>query len=74
MNYCQFCSKPAEAMEGTEAAVCSSCWDLLKEPSTALPLIRGHLTLTLRGTMPEEELKRRIDAFMQMIAGWKRPG
>jgi hypothetical protein len=74
---CQFCGKPAENLEGlqgVEAAVCPSCMELLKTPTTALPLIRGHLTLTLRGKVPEAELKRKVDAFMQMISTWKRPG
>jgi len=72
---CEYCARPARPREGLEdTAVCDSCYSLLQNPVTALPLIRGHLTLTLRGTMPDAELKKKIDAFMQMISGWKRPG
>jgi hypothetical protein len=71
---CEYCGRSADKIEGVQAAVCTACWALLQNPVTALPLIRGHLTLTLRGQIPDEELKKRIDAFMAMIASWKRPG
>ena len=71
---CQFCTKSAEPREGLEVGVCSACWQLLRNPTTALPLIRGHLTLTLRGKVSDAELKRQIDEFMGVISTWKRPG
>jgi hypothetical protein len=71
---CQFCNRLAQPRDGLETGVCDECWQLLQKPTTALPLIRGHLTLTLRGKMPEAELKKKIDDFMGMISGWKRPG
>lgn len=71
---CEYCSRPAQPRPELETGVCNSCWQLLQNPATALPLIRGHLTVTLKGTVPDDVLKKRIDAFMQMIAGWKRPG
>jgi hypothetical protein len=69
---CQFCSRAAEPRENLEVGVCHACWRLLQNPTTALPLIRGHLTLTLRGKVPDTELRRQIDAFMTMIASWSR--
>jgi hypothetical protein len=69
---CQYCTSAAKPLEGSEIAVCPKCWQLLQNPATALPLIRGHLTMTLRGTMPDSELKTKIDAFMVMIAAWDK--
>ncbi len=72
---CEYCARPTEPRNEIEgASVCEICWQLLQNPTTALPLIRGHLTLTLRGKMPEDELKKKIDAFMSMLSTWKRPG
>jgi hypothetical protein len=71
---CEYCGRHAEIDANLKVAVCASCWKLLRNPTTALPLIRGHLTLTLRGKVSDNELKRRVDAFMAMISTWKRPG
>ena len=73
LSRCHFCVKPAKIIEGMEVAVCSNCFELLKNKHTALPLIRGQLTLSLRGQMPEAELKKRVDTFMEMISNWKSP-
>lgn len=71
---CMYCGKPtSRVIEGADCSVCEKCWKLLQNPVTALPLIRGHLTLTLRGTIPEDKLKLQIDKFMEQIATWKRP-
>jgi hypothetical protein len=56
---------------GEELSVCDYCWKLLQDPKTALPLIRGHLSLTMRGRIPADQLKFQIDKFMERIAGWK---
>ena len=71
MDICQYCSRPADIQVEKNTFVCSVCWKLLQNPATALPLIRGHLTMTLRGKMPDAELKRKIDMFMAMIGNWK---
>ena len=75
---CMFCYKPgsprveAGEVEGIEEmVVCGQCWKLLKDPKTALPLIRGHLSLTERGKISADQLKDRIDKFMGEISGWK---
>lgn len=49
--------------------ICPSCKKLLKKPETALPLIRGRITLEHRdeGT----HMKRRINRFMEGISTWK---
>jgi len=69
MDKCLYCSRPAK-QKGTDVAVCQACMVLLKNPATALPLIRGHLTMTLRGKLPEADLKIKIDSFMEMISSW----
>jgi hypothetical protein len=54
-----------------DAYVCNSCWKLMQNPITALPLIRGHLTLTLRGLVPQKKLDQMINNFMEKISKWK---
>ena len=51
--------------------VCDYCWELLRNPKTALPLIRGHLTLSLRRTIPKERLDRMLNQYMEMLSHWK---
>lgn len=70
---CNFCSNPGED-RGDSVSVCASCWSLLKDPKTALPLIRGTVTMQLRGTMPKAELDRVVNEFMARISEWRRPG
>jgi hypothetical protein len=51
--------------------VCKGCWKLLQDPKTALPLIRGHLTLALRGKTAPSVLQKRINEYMDLISKWK---
>lgn len=55
----------------SDVHVCESCWLLLKNPKTALPLIRGHLAMSLKGSVPQATLDRMINAYMGKIAAWK---
>jgi len=73
MKTCQFCTMAGKDREDG-VYICDACWKLLQEPTTAMALIRGHLTMELRGKMPEEDLKKHIDKFMEMVSTWKRPG
>jgi hypothetical protein len=71
---CIFChkdGKPRVEEGGEDVAVCDFCWKLLKDPKTALPLIRGHLSLTQRGKSPAAQLEVRINQFMGKISNWK---
>jgi hypothetical protein len=70
---CDFCNNPGQN-RGDEVCVCASCWALLQDPKTALPLIRGTVTMKLRGTLPKAELDRMVNEFMGRISEWKRPG
>lgn len=57
---------------GEDTFVCGPCWALLQNPVTALPLMRGHLTLTERGKVPEAQLKKRVDKFIETVLPWKK--
>lgn len=71
---CNFCGSKGQRRGGEEDGleedlfVCGSCWNLLQKPETALPLLRGHLSLSLRGVPGSAE---RIQSFMGEISGWK---
>jgi hypothetical protein len=72
-NYCDRTGK--ECIPGDDPAyVCDGCWKILQNPITALPFLRGHLTLELRGKVPEHLLKKQINTFMEHAAKLKRPG
>lgn len=74
---CEFCNQPGKLRtsmeEGPqiEAYTCNDCWELLKNPMTALPLIRGNLVANLRGQMPPSQLDATVNKFMDMISKWK---
>ena len=72
---CATCHEPGGTLRVSEEEspatgdiyVCDGCWSLLRDPKTALPLIRGHLTLTGRQFYDRDELKRRVDGFMERV-------
>jgi hypothetical protein len=67
MNSCVYCSSDG-IQRGDDLYVCEGCWTLLQNPETALPLIRGHLSFTLRGQIPEDQLETMINKFMVKIS------
>ncbi len=77
---CMFCYAPdspvrVQASEGgpsEDARACNRCWKLLKDPKTALPMIRGHLTLTLRNQVPQAVLDKQLQNFMELMSKMKR--
>ena len=48
--------------------VCAPCRKLLQKPETALPLLRGRVTIENRG---RPNAKREIDRFMEVVSSWK---
>ena len=54
--------------------ICNNCWKLLQNPITALPLIRGDLSISLRGKMKDEDLQIAINKYMDILKDFKRPG
>jgi hypothetical protein len=73
---CHYCdSAGKERIPGEDPTyVCDGCWKILQDPKTALPFLRGHITLELRGKVPESQLKQQIEIFMGNISKWRRPG
>lgn len=78
MNECEYCNKPGKlrvsAEESTinkEIHICDNCWRLLKDPRTALPLLRGHLTLSQRNISNPELTNKLLNKFMEMVSTWK---
>jgi hypothetical protein len=78
MDNCVYCNTPGKVRViktsgvGSDIYACDGCWELLKDPKTALPLIRGHLTITLRDTVPKSTLDRVLNVFMEKISAWKQ--
>lgn len=76
-NACNFCFRPGKVRAGPEDGlkeneyVCDSCWKLLQDPITALPLIRGNITINLRNKMPEQQLKKLTNEFMEKLSKLK---
>ena len=75
---CKFCmNKGSLKVSSEESAskkniyVCDSCWKLLQDPKTGLQLIRGQITLALRGIMPEPLLNKMLQNYMEQISKWK---
>jgi len=71
---CSYCNKLGQKRidDSESSCICDGCWKILKNPITALPFLRGHLTLELRGTMPERQLQDRINKFMEIVSKWKK--
>lgn len=69
---CEYCGRDSKAIydesQNMSVHVCNACLNLLKNPETALPLIRGHLSIEGRSAGPG--FKRQLDKFMEMIAEW----
>lgn len=72
---CMYCSQEGTQRVPTDpqSVVCEKCWKLLQNPATALPLIRGHVTMSLRGKVHPDRLEEMVQAFMGHISTWKRP-
>ena len=76
---CNFCNRAGpirvsvdeEESINEDIYVCNQCWKLLQNPATALPLIRGDLSISLRGKMPKAYLQKSIDAFIEKISEMK---
>jgi len=71
---CEYCSKPGIRWAGPEDGlekemfICRGCLKILRNPQTALPFLRGHLSMELRGQIPEQKLSQMINQFMQAIS------
>jgi len=75
---CEYCTSHTNMIQFGEGTgedsnlyVCGRCLKLLRNPTTALPLIRGHLTMKLRGIIPEKTLKDMMDTYMSRLSTMK---
>ena len=71
---CEYCTKPGTKWIGPEDGVeedkfiCQTCLHILKNPQTALPFLRGHLSQELRGKIPQDQLDIMLNKFMEAIS------
>jgi hypothetical protein len=74
---CEYCNAAGKVRAGKQDGlekdvyVCDSCWELLKNPTTALPLMRSHLSMNLKGKIQSGKLDRMINKYMSLISDWK---
>lgn len=75
MQNCDYCGDPTErtveAM-GERVPVCPRCGVLLASPMTGPRLIRGHVTMKLRGRVGNAQLKKLLDQAMPFFDAMKR--
>lgn len=76
---CEYCGRsgpwragPADGLK-EDMHVCAACWKLLQSPATALPLLRGHLSLEMRGVVKPKEAQAMIESFIGGVSGWAPP-
>jgi hypothetical protein len=78
---CEYCGRPGPKRAGPEdglrenAYACAACWGLLKSPATGLALLRGHLSLEMRGAVKRRTAEGLLASFMDKVSGWaaRRP-
>lgn len=74
---CEYCGRPGQKRAGPEDGLpydvyaCGSCWKLLQNPATAIPLLRGHLSLEMRGVVEKKEAEGLVSSFIGKVAGWR---
>ncbi len=73
---CEYCDLRGPRRSGVEDGlkedlhVCEYCWKLLQSPSTALPLLRGHLALEMRGIVRPQRASALTESFIRGVAAW----
>lgn len=76
-NQCEYCTRSGDRIAGKEDGldsdlfVCKPCMKLLKNPTTGLQLIRGNVTISVRGSGNDRNVQSRINKFMEMLSSWK---
>lgn len=74
---CEYCGREGEKRAGPEdglaenAYACAHCWRLLQNPVTAVALLRGHLSLEMRGVVEPEEAGKLVSSFVKNVSGWR---
>lgn len=77
-NKCTYCKRAGslrvsanESPLNQDIYVCDMHWNVLKDPKSALPFLRGSLSMNMRGSEDPTELQARIDKFMNIVKSWK---
>lgn len=75
---CFYCKRVGELRVGADEPplyeniyVCDMHWSILKNPSIALPFLRGSMTMNMRGSEDPGILKKQMNDFMSIISSWK---
>lgn len=73
---CDYCTEETERSVETDSGpvpVCQKCAALLSSPRTGPRLIRGHLTIRLRGTVKPERLEEFLGKAMPVLESMRKP-
>lgn len=76
MKSCDYCTEETERLIETDSGpvpVCAKCSALLSSPRTGPRLIRGHMSLRLRGTMRPERLEEIFARGMPVLESMRKP-
>jgi hypothetical protein len=76
MKNCEYCTAETDLAIETDSGpvpVCGKCAALLSSPRTGPRLIRGHLTMRLRGTMRPEALEGMLARAMPVLETARKP-
>lgn len=72
---CIYCEKEGMKIGGNlelnPVFMCKIHHKIMNIPELAIPFLRGRLAGQLRGTMPKEELDKRISLFIKYVSAWK---
>ena len=68
---CSYCLRDGRLIEDTNMIVCDNCLIILKMQNFGTRLIRGHLTMTMRGNVFPETLKNNIENYMLFLEKMK---
>lgn len=74
---CEYCRKPGPRRSGPEDGlkedlhVCRHCWRLLQDPVTAVQLLRGHLSLEMRGVVRPRAAGEMVSSFIERVSPWR---
>lgn len=75
---CYYCKRQSplripkeESVDGNPVYVCDMHWNLLKNPETAIPFMKGSLAAKLRGSSNSFVLKYQSKRFFEFISNWK---
>lgn len=76
MKNCDYCTEQTERTVETDSgpvAVCAKCTALLSSPRTGPRLIRGHLTIRLRGSLRPDRLEEMLGKAMPVLELMRKP-